>query len=167
MPKMPKQKPGKSFQAYQTPPEFLAAVRSLLDIDDFACDLAASPENAVCLPFYTESQDALQQPWLIQPGGWNWCNPPFAHIEPWVRKAWTEQIQFGTQTAMLLPAGVGSNWWREWVHGKAQVLLLNGRLSFDGVAPYPKDCVLLLYSPVRVLLADYNVWQWQKDPVLR
>jgi len=163
MAQMPEQKPGRSKQDYATPPELLRAVRTLLDIDEFACDLAASAENAVCQPYYTEADDALRQPWLVQAGGWNWCNPPFARLGPWVEKAWLEQIQFGAQTAMLVPAGVGSNWWRDWVHSKAHVLLLNGRLTFVGeTAPYPKDCALLLYSPTfGPNTQDYSVWNWR------
>jgi hypothetical protein len=77
---------------------------------------------------------------------------------------------------MLIPAGVGSNWWRDYVHNKAMVLLLNGRITFGGCPPnpktgkvdaYPKDCALLLYSPENKFYIDhgdaaYDVWSWAK-----
>jgi hypothetical protein len=48
-----------------------------------------------------------------------------------VKKAHEEMIK-GARTAMLVPAGVGANWWRDHVHNKAHVLLLNGRIMFVG-----------------------------------
>ena len=57
----------------------------------------------------------------------------------------------------LVPAAVGSNWFRGYVHKKALVLFLNGRLSFDGKAPYPKDCLLAVYG----VKAGYDVWKWK------
>ena len=45
--RMPIQKPGKSFQAYQTPVVFLDAVKKRFGIKRFAFDLAALRTNAV------------------------------------------------------------------------------------------------------------------------
>lgn len=157
---MPEQKPGRSKQDYRTPENFLTAVRRRLGIQQFYRDLAADADNAVCPVFYTKEDDAFQQDWSTGPQPsfrWNWLNPPFAKIEPWVRKAW--ECQWNSQTALLVPAGVGSNWWRLWVHGRAEVLLLNGRLTFVGETTcYPKDCCLLLYGPDRE--PTYDVWTW-------
>ena len=154
---VPVQKPGRSKQNYQTPPAFLGAVRQWLGVEDFTIDLAADKGNAVVPNHYTKAQDALQQDW--RSSGWAWLNPPFGHLEPWVRKAW-EESQRGAALVMLVPAGVGANWWRDWVHGKAQVLLLNGRLTFVGESTcYPKDCCLLVYGPT--VVPQYCVWSWQ------
>jgi hypothetical protein len=57
----------------------------------------------------------------------------------------------------LVPAGVGANWFARHVDKKALVLFLNGRLSFDGIAPYPKDCILACYG----LKPGYEVWPWR------
>jgi phage N-6-adenine-methyltransferase len=155
----PKQKPGRSRQDYATPPEFIAAVRRRLNIENFNLDVAANPANAVCVPYFTEEQDALSQAtWNY--GGWSWLNPPYANITPWVDKAW-EQSMMGAQIAMLIPASVGANWWAEWVHNKAHTIFLNGRLCFDGKNPYPKDCALLLYTPY--VWGGYEVWDWRNS----
>jgi phage N-6-adenine-methyltransferase len=176
----PKQKPGRSKQDYGTPDDFLDAARERLQITQFVRDLAASPENAVCLNYYTEKDNALVQPWhgtgrgMWVEGEWNWLNPPFSRIAPWVRRAYEtsrsqipSMTRYAAQTAVLVPAGVGSNWWRDWVHEKAHVLLLNGRLTFKGTPPnpktgkpdaYPKDCALLLYSPC--VTPGYEIWAW-------
>lgn len=155
--KMPVQKPGKSKQDYGTPPEFLAAVMNRLDAD-FTWDLAASHENAITDHYYTEEDDSLEQDWSAL-AGWLWLNPPFAHIEPWVRKA-DEASQQGAHIAVLVPASVGSNWWRRWVAGRAYVSFLTGRLTFVGeTTPYPKDCALLLYTPWGFTGEEY--WTWK------
>lgn len=152
----PPQKPGRSRQDYATPPEFIEAVKRRLGIAEFAVDLAADRDNSVANEFYTYTLDALKRDWVFN--GWDWLNPPFARITPWTTKAF-EESRRGARIAMLVPAGVGANWWRDWVHGKAFVLLLNGRITFVGeTMPYPKDCALLLYGPD--IAPGYDVWTW-------
>ena len=158
MARMPAQRPGKSFQSYQTPPAFLRAVRHLLDITDFDVDLAASADNMVTTRFYDEAYDSLKREGDWATGGWNYCNPPFSKLGPWVHKAATERL-LGARVAMLVPASVGSLWWFDWVHKVASVRFLHPRLSFVGTgAPFPKDLALLLYSPA--LPAGYEAWRW-------
>lgn len=155
---MPSQKPGRSRQDYRTPPEFLWAVKRRLGIDAFAVDLAASKENTVADEYFDKASDALARSWVFR--GWDWLNPEFKYIDPWVRRAF-EQSRVGARVAMLVPASVGANWWRAYVHNKAFVLLLNGRITFVGeTMPYPKDCVLLLYGPD--VAPGYDVWKWQQ-----
>lgn len=163
---MPKQKPGRSEQVVCTPPEFLQAVRKRLHIEDFDWDLAADEANSVVHTIgawkrhYNENDDSLVQSWQ-QGRGWNWCNPPYADIEPWVRKAWIEADK-GAQTAMLVPASVGSNWWRDHVSTRAYINHLNGRLTFVGhKSPYPKDLALLLYTPWGFWGTE--TWNWRAD----
>ena len=154
--RMPAQRPGLSRQDYGTPPELLAALAAYRGIVP-VLDAAASPENAICPHYYTEVDDAITKDWGTV--GWVWCNPPFANITPWVEKAYTQSLHPGSQVAMLVPASVGSNWWRNHVDGKAHVLFLNPRLTFVGCTdPYPKDCALLLYTPF--IKGGYEVWKW-------
>lgn len=164
MSRMPVQKPGRSKQDYCTPPEFLYAVQRKLEIPGFACDLAASAENT-CAPVYWDvTNSALDDDvrWTTEPWAWNWCNMPFEKITPWVQKAWTESCDHGAQSALLVPLSI-ADWWRDWVHGKCQVLLLHGRITFVGeTSPYPKDCALLLYTPQHPAgMADYEIWSWR------
>lgn len=154
---MPAQKPGRSVQDYATPPEFLVAVKKRLGIREFAYDLAADHSNAAAAKFFTAENNALLHEWWVI-RGWSWLNPPFAALGPWVKKANLESLQ-GAYIAMLVPASVGANWWAEWVHRRAYVLFLNGRLTFVGeTAPYPKDCALLLFTPDGA--PGYDVWRW-------
>lgn len=155
---MPRQKPGRSVQDYQTPTAFLDAVKHKLGIVEFSIDLAADEINTAADRWYDAELNALLQTWGGF-GGWAWCNPPFATLDPWVQKAWTSSRD--AQVAMLVPAGVGSNWWARYVDQKARVLLLNGRITFVGQPTcYPKDCCLLLYGPTT--LPGYEVWTWPR-----
>lgn len=155
---MPKQNPGRSKQDYGTPLEFLAAVKRRLCITDFSADLAASEGNAVAAIYYTVEDDSLKSSHKWDFGGWSWLNPPFSNIAPWVEKASKEAMQ-GANIAMLVPASVGSNWWRDWVEPYAYQSFLNGRLTFVGeTTPYPKDCALLLYTPWG--FTGHEVWNW-------
>lgn len=155
---MPIQKPGRSKQDYCTPTEFLAAVKDRLCIGNFDMDVAATAENAVCVNYYDESMDALSRQWLVTQGGWIWCNPPFGKITPWVKKAAWESYN-GASVAMLVPASVGSNWWRDYVELYAYQVFLNGRITFVGEStPYIKDCALLFYTPWG--FTGHEVWTW-------
>lgn len=159
---MPWQKPGRSEQIVGTPPEFLIAARRRLGIVDFTIDLAATPSNAVVPLYLDEDADALRPDvsWVYE--GWNWLNPPFGKIGPWVRKAY-EQSQAGARTAVLIPAAVGANWWKSWVEDKAHIIPLNGRLTFIGhTLGYPKDCALLLYGP-DIVPGYVNAWRWMDE----
>jgi phage N-6-adenine-methyltransferase len=155
---MPAQKPGRSEQVVETPEAFIKAVKTRLGVPNFAWDLAASKENAKAPAYWTEKDDSLSRPWSPI-FGWSWLNPPYSDITPWVKKCW-EEAQRGSQIACLVPASVGSNWWATYVHDKAYVTFLNGRITFVGHdSPYPKDLALLLYTPF--LDGGSCVWKWK------
>lgn len=161
----PKHNKGRSKQDYVTPDEFIAAVLRKYRIAAFDCDLAASAENTKAPLYYDQEQNSLVQPWKIG-DGWNWCNPPFANIEPWVAKAWHQWNTYGARTLMLLPAGIGSNWFRDYVYQKAYLTILNDRIHFVGSEwIYPKDCILLEYSDNcgtnMGSYSDIEIWSWQ------
>lgn len=169
--KMPRQKPGESKQDYATPKEFIDAVKKKFAVAHFAWDLAATNENAVdgcgatgwyfgpthCI---AEQRDALINNWARHRGDL-WLNPPYAHIAPWAEKCAASApyrlVQRDRRIFFLVPAAVGSNWHAQHVDGKARVYLLNGRISFDGKGPYPKDCYLAVYG----MKPEYSVWRWR------
>ncbi len=159
---MPKQSPGRSKQNYGTPLDFMAAIARRLDIEEFAFDFAADEFNTKAPYFFEEKDDALVQRWapdLIKPEEWAWCNPPYGNIGPWAEKC----MKFGYErnVALLVPASIGSNWFRDFVDGDALVLALNGRLTFEGcTAPYPKDVICCLYGPG--IDPAFEVWDWRK-----
>lgn len=166
---VPKQKPGQSKQTYGTPPDLLRAVRQRFG--EVGWDLACTSENCVvpnatCVStaarqgfLHDTGVDALKEEWN-RTKDWHWLNPPFADIAPWVKKA--DETANEDQTfrlLMLVPASIGSGWFRKHVLGNAFVLALEPRLTFVGeTTPYPKDCMLLVYAHD---LSGFDVWRWR------
>lgn len=163
----PAQKPFRSRQDYGTPPLFIRAVKQRLRVDRFAHDFAADATNRQAPTHFDQEADALSVPqWelsLRQNGcptsgqNWGWLNPPFTAISKWAKRC-AETGEAGGKIAFLVPAAVGSNWFRDYVAGRAMVLFLNGRITFVGQTdPYPKDCMLCLYG----VDTGYDVWNWR------
>lgn len=158
--------PHRSKQNYATPEAFVVSAKRRLGIDRFEHDFAADQFNAKALTYFDEARDALSVPdWHTYiEGGWGWLNPPYTDIDPWARRCKELKWRHGGSIAFLVPASVGSNWFRDHVDGHARVLLLNGRIPFIPDKPtwlYPKDCILCLYSPD--VLHGYEVWDWRKE----
>lgn len=180
---MPAQKPGRSKQDYRTPEVFIAAAKRRLGIGRFMHDFAADESNRQAHTYFTKADDALSiddwTQWID--GGWGWLNPPFNNIRPWAWRC-VETKSAGGSMALLVPAAVGANWYRDFVHHHALVLALNGRLCFmpdwattidpatvkPGKGParcyqqaplYPKDLILCLYGPY--ITAGFDVWNWR------
>lgn len=151
---MPAQKPGKSFQAYATPKDFLAAVERRFGV--VRTDLAASSDNAVAPEYFNELQNSLVQDWTALKGV-AFCNPPFADLAPWAEKLSTVRDR-RAWTLLLTPAAVGSEWVADHVLDKALMLLLAPRLCFDGKNPYPKDLILICAG---FGVRGIDRWRWK------
>lgn len=154
---------GESRQDFETPNDFMAAVVKRFGTID--TDLAASPANAKAQHFVTKEDNSLTRPWYRM-AGLCWLNPPFENITPWAQKCAASSCEYcqdgrlhaGAKILFLTPASVGSNWFSSFVHGKALVLALNGRLTFKGCpTPYPKDCILSCYG----FTPGFEVWKWK------
>jgi phage N-6-adenine-methyltransferase len=159
---MPVQKPGRSKQDYGTPRDFLDALERRFGSISF--DLAAHRSNAVVPSYFGEGgveEDSLAQKWHLLSGNL-FLNPPFGDIVPWAMKCRVESASFPLgiryqRILFLVPASVGANWFAEHVHNHALVLALQGRLSFDGKDPYPKDCMLCVFGEK----PGFDVWKWR------
>lgn len=143
-----------SRQDYATQLSFKNAVVQKFGMPSF--DLAAGEENRFVEMFFSQKDNALVQPWH-QIGGLLWLNPPFGNIEPWAAKCRYESER-GARILFLVPASVGAIWFANHVHRKAMVFALTPRLSFDGIAPFPKDCILAYYSSGAW---GFDVWAWK------
>lgn len=165
---MPKQKPGRSKQNYATPEDLIRAVKARLGIKAFKFDFAADKKNAKARSWWNKQDDALAQRWtlwvLACRMGWGWLNPPFARIGKWAKKCLAAH-KHGAQIAFLVPASVGSNWYRDYIHEQpgVKVLSLNGRPSFDGKAGFPKDAQLVLFDGKSKEPFSSDVWTWRDD----
>ena len=156
---VPQQKPGQSEQRVGTPVEYLDWVRAKFGYQ-FTWDLAANATNTVCPsprffgPGSPSGEDAFREPW-IGCGEGLWCNPPYTDIGPWVERCSQHDSRQGC-IFVLVPASVGSTWWRDFVHGKAHVFF-GRRICFVGhTTSYPKDLALCIYG----LQPGYAVVDW-------
>lgn len=158
---VPKQKRGESRQDYGTPRAFIEAVERRFGA--LWIDLAATAENAKCPRYITPEENSLVQPWNhIIDETRAWLNPPFAAIRPWAAKC-AEFVQANRKGTIffLTPAAVGSNWFADFVHRRAFVYALQGRLTFEGeTQPYPKDCILSVFHAG---MSGFDVWDWRKS----
>ena len=66
----------------------------------------------------------MSQPWE----GTVWLNPPYSHIEPWVRKAYQVALE-GSTVVCLLPAWTDLPWFHLYC-SQAEVRFVRGRLTF-------------------------------------
>lgn len=147
---------GSSKQDYATPSDFMKAVTRRFGIISF--DLAAHSKNKQHDNYFSILDNSLIQEWHKIPG-WLWLNPPFDNIAPWAMKC-QEEMRKGAKILFLTPASIGSNWFALHVNREAVTLGLNGRLSFDGIAPYPKDCQLSVFAH---RLTGFDTWRWTED----
>ncbi len=153
---MPKQKRWASNQSVETPDDFIMAVQYCYGMPSF--DLAADDDNKKAQFYYDEEDDSLTRNWH-ELDGLLWLNPPFANITPWAAKCAKESAE-GAHVLLLVPASVGSNWFMDHVYGIADVVALNGRLTFKGCKDaYPKDCILCEFSPATT--GQFSVWDWK------
>lgn len=174
MSKMPAQRPWESEQVVETPGDLLAAIESrwgAIDVDlacsrhvqlnAFSVDNRKAPE-AIVFP----DENALEVSWSARYGSKRcFVNPPFRLCGEFADKCLRESSLFGIGRIFLLtPASVGSNWYRDFVHRKASVFVLNPRLTFVGhTDPYPKDMMLTMFASGDCPINALDVWEWETD----
>ena len=159
--RMPKQKPGRSKQDYETPPEFIEAVESRFGKIDF--DLAASLSNTKAPRFF--STELKQTNALASDNDWRelnrvrvaWLNPPFSLIPKFIERA--ERCRdLKRWTLVLVPGSIGTVWWKKHVLNKAYIDGIP-RLTFVGEPdPYPKDLALLAYG---YGISGFGYWDYR------
>ena len=158
---------GNSEQSVGTPRDFLDAVEKRFGT--IGWDLAATYENKVASGdenFFGLNhwrlgyRDAIEADWFdLKFRHWvRWLNPPFGNISPWAEKC-AECQWLNVWTLFLVPYSAGSNWWRDYVRGKAMVFALQPRLKFIGhTQSYPKDLALCAYG---FGVNGEDNWRWK------
>ena len=156
----PPQKPGKSKQDYGTPREFIQAIERQFHVDMWQRDLAAHQGNAICERWYGPgglTEDSFKADWTIQ--GDLWLNSPFSNIEPWAFRCRDAVPRRQGRIFQLTPASIGTDWYRETVHGKGHIIGLSPRITFVGeTTPYPKDLMLIVWSAIK---GGFSTWRWK------
>lgn len=114
---------------------------------------------------YAAAFDSLAQDWAKLTkilGGVLWLNCEFNDCTTWAAKCAAERVR-GANITLLTPASVGANWVRDVVAPNADIYLLNGRPSFDGEHPFPKDCMLAHFYPGAGNFM--GIWNWRDDTI--
>lgn len=116
---------------------------SINKIFGFVCDVSATKENAKCDKFYTKEDDALKQNWDDVS---IWCNPPYSKdLQPqFIKKAYESSKEYNNTIVLLIPFRPDTKVWHEYIYGKADIYIFNGRPKFyaDKSPTYPSALVV-------------------------
>lgn len=147
----------------------LAASRGNNQCDNYLTTEEAVMKNEHGKSFRSLKKGAFSVKWHLISKEYLWLNPPFCNAEPacepdcnkircqtrgehnliaqpgiakWMKKC-RDESQLGAKIITLTLASVGSNWYKEYVEGYANVWILRERLKFVGHKDvYPKDLML-------------------------
>ena len=116
-------------QFAQTPTDVLEWVKRTLGTD------------ALCDPCPTNpSFDGRTVEWHA----FNFCNPPYSKIEPWLKKAF-EEAKAGKSTMLLLPARTSPMWFHRWVLRAHRIWWSAGGIKFKGYSARSPFGVMLVH----------------------
>lgn len=91
-----------------------------------------------------------------------WLNCEFNDAARWAERC-LYAGQRGANIVLLTPMTT-SNWYRDFIAGRADVDELSGRISFDGKNAFPKDCMVSHFSPD--MRGRRAFWDWNDDRVI-
>jgi phage N-6-adenine-methyltransferase len=125
---------------WETPIEFFNELNREFN---FTLDPCCETSTAKCSKYYTKEDDGLSKNWQ---GETVFCNPPYGReIYDWVEKCSVEGNKPNTTVVMLIPSRTDTRWFHEFIHGKAEIRFIKGRLKFGNSknsAPFPSMVVI-------------------------
>jgi phage N-6-adenine-methyltransferase len=115
----------------------------------FDLDPAATESNAKAPAYFTAVDDGLAQDWH----GVVWCNPPYGKTATprWLAKARSEvDLGHAVRVVCLVPARVGTWWWRECEADPAAFVRVIGRIKWaaDRRGEAPFDSAVIVFGAV-------------------
>lgn len=127
---------------HPTPLELFNNIDKLFN---FEIDLSATHENTKCDKYYTKEDNALEFDWNEKSC---WCNPPYSkQLQPlFIKKAHNDSRRFGNTIALLIPLRGDTKVWHNYIWGKADVYIFNGRPKFYGDKSPTYASALVVYS---------------------
>ena len=126
---------------WETPHELFSALDSQFH---FTLDPCADPSNAKCSYYFTKNEDGLSYTWKYDRV---FMNPPYGRkIKKWVKKAYSESLK-GAFVVGLLPASTDTNWFHDYILGKATVKFLRGRIHFSNADRAPFPSMIVIWQP--------------------
>ena len=123
---------------WETPPDLFQLGCDYFDFEP-TLDLCATNFNKKCKLFIKNY--ALDMDWDND----SWLNPPYSNVKDWIRKAYHEHLKWNVSILALLFVKTDTKVWHECIlHGKAEILFIEGRIHFwkngkrsKNPAPYP------------------------------
>lgn len=111
----------------QTPVWFVDSSADFLGIEYFELDVAANKETSKAASYLSlsEGNDGLKNNWDL----FNWCNPPFSNILPWIDRA-EVMAGRGCSTAMIMPDNTETKYVRAASEKADTIIRMPFRLSF-------------------------------------
>ena len=161
--------PEKEKDLAQTPQWFVASLERLIG-QPFDLDVCCLQKTAKARCHYSinDGNDGLSLPWN---SGFNFCNPPFSKIAPWIEKAAAEAGSRSATTAMIIPAKIETGYYRLAHSYASDIIKMPFRLNFlrpDGTPFLTKNgkpqgpefsCVVALFNRIG-LLAPTRTWYY-------
>lgn len=91
----------------------------------------------------------------------NYVNPPYDFIDPWMKRA-ADEMALGHTTVMLIPARTGSVYWHELAWPICtEIRFISGQVFFKGYAvPSPHHLSLLIYRSEPERLRQHANTHW-------
>ena len=171
----PMSKPDDRRQCWQTPPDFWGVIHAEFN---FMVDAAANKSNALCGVWYGPgsawAEDALADnfQWSHNAAGNIYCNPGFANLSPWCKRAYETVNNFGSAVALTCSFAImvlchpSTKWWAFCVQHAYEIRLLAPRPQFIA-APGIKQSsnshenALVIFRRVPRNWPGAMIWTWQ------
>lgn len=109
---------------------------------DFDLDVCAHEGNKKLDNYYSEEDNALEQPWKYS----SFCNPPYKRgvQDKFIEKAYIESLK-GSRVVCLIPSRTDTKSWNNYVMKAEEIRFIKGRLKFSdskNAAPFPSAIVI-------------------------
>lgn len=143
----------------QTPMWFIESLTSLLGIGHFdldVCALEKTKKAATCYSLAERGENCLELHW----GQWNWLNPPFSDITPFLEKAVNQSLSGYKNTAAIMPNNPETGYIRYAKQYADVIIEMPFRLKFirpDGTPFLDKkgkeqspqfSCLVAIFTPI-------------------
>jgi site-specific DNA-methyltransferase (adenine-specific) len=109
-------------------------------------DVAASKQNHVLQKYYTIADNSLLHDWHYN----FFMNPPYSQVSEFMKQAYYQHLKHAIDGLCLVYSKTETNWWHNYVEGKAEVHFIKGRIKFldafgnptKNSSPYPSAWVI-------------------------
>lgn len=145
------------------------AIGGPFDLDPCAATADAKRASVKARVRLTAEDDGLSHAWR----GTVFCNPPYGRALPfWMAKCRREAAPGRATVIALIPARPDAGWWHEHLVGHADIILLRGRIRFQGAdnsAPFPSAIAMWAAAPelaARIAAGYPGAWHVPRGPRL-